>query len=239
MQSVLVLDFGSQYTQLIARRIRELGIYSEILPYSTTPDTIREHNPRAIILSGGPISVYGESAILPNPGIFSLGLPILGICYGLQAITNHFGGAVEGSSKQEFGRAKILVDRKEGHESILFEGIPDSDVWMSHGDKVTRMPEGFRITASSGNSEMCAIESYGQKAALKIYGLQFHPEVQHSLYGNSCSQTSCSTLPALPPTGHQKALSITRLRIFVSVRETILSSAASAAGSTPPWPPYW
>jgi GMP synthase (glutamine-hydrolysing) len=181
MQSVLVLDFGSQYTQLIARRIRELGIYSEILPYSTTPDTIREHNPRAIILSGGPISVYGESAILPNPGIFSLGLPILGICYGLQAITNHFGGAVEGSSKQEFGRAKILVDRKEGHESILFEGIPDSDVWMSHGDKVTRMPEGFRITASSGNSEMCAIESYGQKAALKIYGLQFHPEVQHSL----------------------------------------------------------
>ncbi len=85
MQSVLVLDFGSQYTQLIARRIRELGIYSEILPYSTTPETIREHNPRAIILSGGPTSVYGDSAILPHPGIFSLGLPILGICYGLQA----------------------------------------------------------------------------------------------------------------------------------------------------------
>jgi len=183
MQSVLVLDFGSQYTQLIARRIRELGIYSEILPYSTTPETIREHNPRAIILSGGPTSVYGDSAILPHPGIFSLGLPILGICYGLQAIANHFGGAVESSSKQEFGRAKILVDRSAGHESLLFEGFPDSDVWMSHGDKVTRMPEGFRITASSGNSEMCAIESYGSKAALKIYGLQFHPEVQHSLYG--------------------------------------------------------
>ncbi|WP_419177954.1 glutamine amidotransferase-related protein, partial [Chlorobium limicola] len=102
MQSVLVLDFGSQYTQLIARRIRELGIYSEILPYNTTPETIREHAPKAIILSGGPTSVYGESAILPHEGIFSLGLPILGICYGLQAIAKHFGGEVASSAKQEF-----------------------------------------------------------------------------------------------------------------------------------------
>ncbi|TCD48016.1 glutamine-hydrolyzing GMP synthase [Chlorobium sp. N1] len=183
MQSVLVLDFGSQYTQLIARRIRELGIYSEILPYNTTPETIREHAPKAIILSGGPTSVYGEQAIMPHEGIFSLGLPVLGICYGLQAIAKHFGGQVESSSKQEFGRAKLIVDHQDGQESQLFRGIPDSDVWMSHGDKVTRMPEGFRITASSGNSEMCAIESSGQKAALKVFGLQFHPEVQHSLYG--------------------------------------------------------
>ncbi|MCF8216151.1 MAG: glutamine-hydrolyzing GMP synthase [Chlorobium sp.] len=183
MQSVLVLDFGSQYTQLIARRIRELGIYSEILPYNTTPDTIREHAPKAIILSGGPTSVYGESAILPNEGIFSLGLPILGICYGLQAIAKHFGGEVASSAKQEFGRAKMLVSRDGEHESMLFRNIPDSDVWMSHGDKVVNLPEGFRITASSANSEMCALESFGSRAALKVYGLQFHPEVQHTLYG--------------------------------------------------------
>ncbi|NTW56671.1 MAG: glutamine-hydrolyzing GMP synthase [Chlorobiaceae bacterium] len=183
MQSVLVLDFGSQYTQLIARRIRELGIYSEILPYNTTPDKIREHGPKAIILSGGPTSVYNESPIMPNPGIFSLGIPVLGICYGLQAIAKHFGGEVAGAAKHEFGRAKIFVNRNEEQESLLFRNIPDSDVWMSHGDKVVRMPEGFRITASSGNSEMCAIESCGSRAALNVYGLQFHPEVQHTLYG--------------------------------------------------------
>jgi GMP synthase (glutamine-hydrolysing) len=183
LQSVIVLDFGSQYTQLIARRIREIGIYSEILPYYTTAEVIREHQPKAVILSGGPISVYGESAIMPDPDVFSLGVPVLGICYGLQAIAKHFGGNVEGSSKQEFGRAKMLVNHDEEPESLLFRNIPDSDVWMSHGDKVTRLPEGFRVTASSENSEMCAIESYGQRAALKVYGLQFHPEVQHSLYG--------------------------------------------------------
>ncbi|MCE1274768.1 MAG: glutamine-hydrolyzing GMP synthase [Chlorobiales bacterium] len=183
LQSVIVLDFGSQYTQLIARRIREVGIYSEILPFNTTADAIREHQPKAIILSGGPNSVYDESAFMPDPGIFSLGVPILGICYGLQAIAKHFGGNVESSSKQEFGRARMLVSDNAGRESMLFRDIPDSDVWMSHGDKVTRLPEGFRVTASTENAEMCAIESFGTKAALKVYGLQFHPEVQHSLYG--------------------------------------------------------
>lgn len=183
MQSVLVLDFGSQYTQLIARRIRELGVYSEILPYNTPPERIREHGPKAIILSGGPTSVYGKDAIFPDEGIFSLGLPLLGICYGLQVIARHFGGEVAGSPKQEFGRAKMLIRRDNQEQSVLFRNIPDSDVWMSHGDKVVRLPEGFRITASSANSEMCALESYGPRAALKMYGLQFHPEVQHTLYG--------------------------------------------------------
>ncbi|NTW51587.1 MAG: glutamine-hydrolyzing GMP synthase [Chlorobiaceae bacterium] len=183
LQSVIVLDFGSQYTQLIARRIREIGIYSEILPYHTTADAIREHQPKAIILSGGPNSVYDESALMPDPALFSLGVPVLGICYGLQAIAKHFGGNVESSAKQEFGRARMLVSHDDGHESALFRDIPDSDVWMSHGDKVTRLPEGFRVTAGTENAEMCAIESFGSKAALRVYGLQFHPEVQHSLYG--------------------------------------------------------
>ena len=234
MQSVLVLDFGSQYTQLIARRIRELGIYSEILPYSTTPEAIREHNPKAIILSGGPTSVYGESAILPHPGIFSLGLPVLGICYGLQAIANHFGGSVESSSKQEFGRAKILVDRTEGHESMLFKGIPDSDVWMSHGDKVTRMPEGFRITASSGNSEMCAIESFGPKAALKVYGLQFHPEVQHTLYGKQLLSNFLIDIAGIRPDWSSKSFiehQIEDIRMRAG-KETVICGISGGVDST-------
>ncbi len=205
MQSVLVLDFGSQYTQLIARRIRELGIYSEILPYNTSPVTVREHNPGAIILSGGPTSVYDESAILPDPGIFSLGIPILGICYGLQAIAKHFGGEVASSSKQEFGRAKILIKRDGDHESMLFHNIPDSDVWMSHGDKVTRLPEGFRVTASSGNSEMCALETYGSKGALKIYALQFHPEVQHTLYGRQLLSNFLIDIAGIKPDWSSKS----------------------------------
>ncbi len=183
LQSVIVLDFGSQYTQLIARRIREIGIYSEILPYHTTADAIRKHQPKAIILSGGPNSVYDEAAFMPDPGIFEIGVPVLGICYGLQAIAKHFGGKVESSSKQEFGRARMVVGDEARNESQLFRDVPDSDVWMSHGDKVTRLPEGFRVTAGTVNAEMCAIESFGSKAALKVYGLQFHPEVQHSLYG--------------------------------------------------------
>ncbi|TLU82110.1 MAG: glutamine-hydrolyzing GMP synthase [Chlorobium sp.] len=205
MQSVLVLDFGSQYTQLIARRIRELGIYSEILPYNTTPETIREHDPKAIILSGGPTSVYSESSIMPNEGIFSLGIPVLGICYGLQAIAKHFGGEVASSAKHEFGRAKIFVNRDNEPESMLFRNIPDSDVWMSHGDKVVRMPEGFRVTASSGNSEMCAIESYGNRAALKVYGLQFHPEVQHTLYGKQLLSNFLIDIAGITPDWSSKS----------------------------------
>lgn len=179
MNSVLVLDFGSQYTQLIARRTRELDIYSEIMPFNTDPDVVREHNPRAIILSGGPTSVYAETAIMPNPGIFALGIPVLGICYGLQAMARHFGGEVASSDKHEFGRSTIIVNRREGETSRLFREIPDSDVWMSHGDKVTVLPEGFRATAGTDNAEVAAFEH----EALGMYGLQFHPEVQHTLYG--------------------------------------------------------
>lgn len=239
MQSVLVLDFGSQYTQLIARRIRELGIYSEILPYNTTPETIREHAPKAIILSGGPTSVYGESAILPHEGIFSLGLPILGICYGLQAIAKHFGGEVASSAKQEFGRAKMLVSRDGEPESMLFRNIPDSDVWMSHGDKVVNLPDGFRITASSANSEMCALETYGSKGALKVFGLQFHPEVQHTLYGKQLLSNFLIDIAGITPTGRRNTLSIIRSRRYAEQPATKPLSAASAEASTLLSQPSW
>ena len=205
MQSVLVLDFGSQYTQLIARRIRELGIYSEILPYNTSPENIRGHNPKAIILSGGPTSVYAEGAILPDEGIFSLGIPMLGICYGLQAIAKHFGGEVVCSSKHEFGRSKIIVTHQKESDNPLFRNIPDSDVWMSHGDKVARLPEGFRTTASSENSEICAFESFGGKAALKVYGLQFHPEVQHTLYGKQLLSNFLLDIAGITPDWSSKS----------------------------------
>ena len=200
MHSVLVLDFGSQYTQLIARRIREIGIYSEIVPFNTPLEKIKEHNPGAIILSGGPSSVYGESAFHPDEGIFRLGVPILGICYGLQIIATHFGGTVDASAKQEFGRARIRVEKRNGTTaSMLFKDIPDSDVWMSHGDKVVRVPESFSVTASSSNSEMCAIEASGSKAALKVYGLQFHPEVQHTLYGKQLLTNFLIDIAGLKP----------------------------------------
>jgi len=234
MQSVVVLDFGSQYTQLIARRIRELGIYSEILPYNTTPENIREHHPKAIILSGGPTSVYDESAILPDGGIFSLGIPILGICYGLQAIANHFGGEVASSSKHEFGRSKILVNRDGDKESLLFHDIPDSDVWMSHGDKVVRLPEGFRGTASSENSEICAFESCGSRAALKVYGLQFHPEVQHTLYGKQLFSNFLLNIAGITPDWSSKSFidhQIEEIRNKAG-KETVICGISGGVDST-------
>uniref|UniRef100_Q3AT13 GMP synthase [glutamine-hydrolyzing] n=1 Tax=Chlorobium chlorochromatii (strain CaD3) TaxID=340177 RepID=GUAA_CHLCH len=203
MQSVLVLDFGSQYTQLIARRIRELNIYSEILPYNTPADTIRTHQPKAIILSGGPNSVYDQTAFMPDPAIFSLGIPVLGICYGLQAIAKHFGGVVASSNKHEFGRSKILVEQQG--DNPLFQNIPNSDVWMSHGDKVMQLPEGFRATASSDNSEICAFESTGVNSPAHIYGLQFHPEVQHTLYGKEMLGNFLLNIAAITPDWSSKS----------------------------------
>lgn len=184
MNSVIVLDFGSQYTQLIARRIRELGIYSEILPYNTSAEAIRSHKPKALIFSGGPTSVYEEFAPMPDRELYHIEVPILGICYGLQAIAEHFGGKVEKAARREFGRAHMKIQCTDGISgSKLMKDVPDSVVWMSHSDKLTELPGGFRITAVTDNSELCAIEAVEGQTPCPIYGLQFHPEVQHSEYG--------------------------------------------------------
>ncbi|MBC8042580.1 MAG: glutamine-hydrolyzing GMP synthase, partial [Rhizobacter sp.] len=180
MNLVIVLDFGSQYTQLIARRVRELGIYSEILPYTTSAEKISSLNPSALILSGGPASVYAKRAPLPDPKIYDLmihgePLPMLGICYGLQAMAQQLGGKVINAEKREFGRSLMKVDTS----SRLFNDVPESQVWMSHGDKVVKLPQGFAITATTDNSEMCAAEN----PARNMYGLQFHPEVHHTEHG--------------------------------------------------------
>jgi GMP synthase (glutamine-hydrolysing) len=181
-ERILVLDFGGQYAQLIARRIRELGVYTELHPFNISIDVIRELRPRGIILSGGPSSVYDADAPHPSSELFRLGIPILGICYGLQVIAYQLGGEVDPSARREFGQAEVLID----DTSDLFAGFngeqsgPRSTVvWMSHGDALTKLPEGFRGIGHSRNSPICAIHDPSRK----IYGVQFHPEVVHTVRG--------------------------------------------------------
>lgn len=178
MNKVLILDFGSQFTQLIARRIRELNVYSEIHPYFYSVDDIkRDPEIQAIIFSGGPNSIYEEGSPNVDPEIFELGLPILGICYGLQIMGDKLGGKVEGSSKREYGRAHLKFDL----QSPLFTGIEaDKDVvWMSHGDHLVSLPPSFDLI---GSTENCPITAIGSNSK-KFYGLQFHPEVAHTESG--------------------------------------------------------
>ncbi len=180
MNTVVILDFGSQYTQLIARRVRELGVYSEILPYNAPLEKILALQPKALIFSGGPASVYAKSAPVPDARLYTLNLPILGICYGLQVIAKHFGGKVELAKAREYGRANLMI-KQDGKANLLFKQVPNSTVWMSHADKVTVLPAGFDVIAESDNSELCAV-AYCHDGK-QIFGLQFHPEVHHTVYG--------------------------------------------------------
>ncbi|MGL4368885.1 MAG: glutamine-hydrolyzing GMP synthase [Spirochaetota bacterium] len=173
---VLILDFGSQYTQLIARRIREMEVYAEIVPYFHPIEKIREEKPAAVILSGGPSSLYDKDAPMCSREIFDLGVPVLGICYGLYVVVDAFGGKSSGSLRKEYGRAVIQIQK----DSPLFKGLDRAQtVWMSHGDKVTALPEGFELVASSDNAGISAI----QNVSKNVYGIQFHPEVYHSEHG--------------------------------------------------------
>ncbi|HEY3277732.1 MAG TPA: glutamine-hydrolyzing GMP synthase [Syntrophorhabdaceae bacterium] len=177
---VLILDFGSQYTQLIARKVRELGVYCEIYPFNLSLDKIVAMNPKGIILSGGPKSVTEADAPICDLGIFKLPIPILGICYGLQLITTVYKGKVDKSTKREYGKAHISVNASVNDRDALLEGIKDGDVvWMSHQDRILTMPKGFRTLAHSDNSPHAAIRS----ADGLIYGVQFHPEVHHTPKG--------------------------------------------------------
>ncbi|MBP1976840.1 GMP synthase (glutamine-hydrolyzing) [Cohnella thailandensis] len=176
-EMIVVLDFGGQYNQLIARRIRDLGVYSELLPYNTSADKLRALNPKGIVFSGGPASVYAEGAPSVDPGVYELGVPILGICYGMQLITHQQGGKVEPASKREYGKSD--VDFAEG--SALVHGLESRQtVWMSHGDHVTELPAGFKVDASTPHAPVAAM-SHEER---KLYAVQFHPEVRHSIYGN-------------------------------------------------------
>jgi len=180
---VLILDFGSQYTQLIARRVRELGTYSEIYPWDIDLERIKSFAAKGIILSGGPESVTLEDTPEVANEILTLGIPVLGICYGMQAIAKKMGGEVEESNQKEFGYAQVKVE--SGSE--LLAGLSDQskdgnaalDVWMSHGDRVANLPNGFKVIASTDSAPIAAIENKNQK----LYGLQFHPEVTHTKQG--------------------------------------------------------
>ncbi|WP_162829154.1 glutamine-hydrolyzing GMP synthase [Bacillus methanolicus] len=174
---IVVLDFGSQYNQLITRRIREFGVYSELHPHTITAEEIKKMNPKGIIFSGGPNSVYEDNAFRCDEEIFELGLPILGICYGMQLMTMHFGGIVERAKHREYGKAAINIE----HQSKLFEKLPKEQVvWMSHGDLVVEAPEGFTVDAVNPS---CPIASISDERR-NLYAVQFHPEVRHSVYGN-------------------------------------------------------
>jgi GMP synthase (glutamine-hydrolysing) len=175
-EKVCILDFGSQYTQLIARSVRELKVYAEIVPYNYPMEKIKAEKPGAIILSGGPSSVYEKNAPRISRGIFDLGVPVLGICYGLYMVADAFNGKLVSSDRKEYGRAVIDIKGT----SALFAGLKKREtVWMSHGDKVVSLPDGFSVIASSKNADYAAIENKKKK----IYGVQFHPEVYHTVNG--------------------------------------------------------
>ena len=174
---IVVLDFGSQYTQIIARKLRESGVYSEIVPYNESIEDIMARTPKGIILSGGPASVYASDSYHPDSTIFDLGLPILGICYGMQLIAQHFGGSVIPATSHEYGKAKLDIIV----ENEIFKDTQNGQiVWMSHGDRVESIPSGFEKIAISENSPYAAIADTNRN----IYAFQFHPEVYHSECGN-------------------------------------------------------
>lgn len=176
-KKIVVLDFGSQYNQLITRRIREIGVYSELHPHTITATEIKEMNATGIIFSGGPNSVYDENAFSIDPEIFEMGLPILGICYGMQLMALRMEGKVEKASNREYGKAELTLTK----ESSIFKDVPEEQiVWMSHGDLVTAAPPGFDVIATSPGCPIAAMANEERK----LYGVQYHPEVRHSVYGN-------------------------------------------------------
>jgi GMP synthase (glutamine-hydrolysing) len=227
---VVILDFGAQYTQLIARRIREQRVYCEIHPCTVSFDHIREMAPRAIVLSGGPASVYAEGAPTVDPRIFELGVPILGICYGLQLLAHLLGGKVERASAREYGHARVVVERPEGifHRFAKREAL---DVWMSHGDRITALPSGFQTIGVSGNTPFCAVGNAGKR----IYGVQFHPEVVHTPRGADILASFLFDVARLSPTWTAGAFTeeaIAAVRARVADQDHVLCGLSGGVDSS-------
>jgi GMP synthase (glutamine-hydrolysing) len=232
---ILILDFGAQYAQLIARRVREARVYCELHPYDVSEQVIREFNPRGIILSGGPASVYEDERCRAPQAVWDLGVPVLGICYGMQTMAAQLGGKVEGSRVREFGYAEV---RAHGH-SKLFAGIQDRvngerhgllDVWMSHGDKVIEMPSGFTLIASSTSCPIAGMadESRG------FYGVQFHPEVTHTKQGAAILTRFAHDICGCRPDWNMPdyvAEAIARIRAQVGDDEVILGLSGGVDSS--------
>ncbi|HWT04388.1 MAG TPA: glutamine-hydrolyzing GMP synthase, partial [Xanthomonadales bacterium] len=191
--TVVILDFGSQVSQLIARRAREANVYSELLPFDASWDEIAKREPAAIILSGGPESTFGDDALECDPRVYDSGLPLLGICYGMQLMVKRFGGGLVRLGHSEFGPAELVVDRAE---SPLFLGVPRaSRVWMSHGDSVQSVPTGFTALAHTETSAVAAMAD----DAHKRYAVLFHPEVVHTEAGTAVLENFLHTIAGIPP----------------------------------------
>ncbi|HER19594.1 MAG TPA: glutamine-hydrolyzing GMP synthase, partial [Chromatiales bacterium] len=229
-EKILILDFGSQYTQLIARRVREAHVYCELHPYDMDLQAIRDFAPRGIILSGGPKSVYDQGAPAVEEALFELGVPVLGICYGMQLMSRHFGGEVVPAGKREFGHADL---HSQGQPGPLFDGFfveGSSPVWMSHGDHVSRLPAGFEVVAHTDNAPVCAIQNVDRR----LYGVQFHPEVNHTPRGEILVDTFvrkiCGCSGSWTP-GHIIEDAIARIREQVGRDRVILGLSGGVDSS--------
>ncbi|GAA3297795.1 hypothetical protein GCM10020295_31650 [Streptomyces cinereospinus] len=229
--TVLVVDFGAQYAQLIARRVREARVYSEIVPSTMPVQDMLAKNPAAIILSGGPSSVYEEGAPRLDREIFEAGVPVFGMCYGFQLMAQSLGGTVDNTGAREYGRTDLHVSRSS---STLFEGTPaEQAVWMSHGDACSAAPEGFSVTASTDVVPVAAFENDEKK----LYGVQYHPEVMHSTHGQQVLEHFLYAARAWSRTGPRATSSRSRSRRSASWSATSGPSAVCPAAWTPPSPP--
>ena len=227
-QIIVILDFGSQYSELIARRIRETRVYSEVLPYRTTAGALRQLNPKGIILSGGPNSVYDHGAPQCDPDIWHLGIPILGVCYGMQLMVNQLGGQVVRAERGEYGKASLLID----DPTDLLTNVEDgTTMWMSHGDSCEQLPDGFEVLAHTDNTPSAAIAHHDKK----LYGVQFHPEVVHSLGGLALIRNFVYHICDCEPTWTTAAFveqSIREIRAKVGDKRVLLALSGGVDSST-------
>lgn len=229
MDKIVVLDFGSQYSHLICRRLREINVYCEILPYDIPLSGLRSINPKGIILSGGPASIYSEKSPKPDRKIFDAGIPILGICYGHQLIVDHFGGKIKRTDRREYGRADLIIDNKED----LFSNIDNEMIrcWMSHGDAAEVLPEEFKILAHTSSSPSAAVGN-NQKG---FFGLQFHPEVVHTEKGVEILKNFSQIISKARPEWSMESfleMSIENIRKMMGKEERVLCAVSGGIDST-------
>jgi GMP synthase (glutamine-hydrolysing) len=227
-QMIIILDFGSQYSELIARRIRETQVYSEVLSYRTTAEQLRQLNPKGIILSGGPSSVYDTDAPHCDSAIWDLGIPILGVCYGMQLMVQQLGGKVERADRGEYGKASLHID----DPTDLLTNVEDgTTMWMSHGDSVTELPQGFELLAHTTNTPCAAIAHHDKK----LYGVQFHPEVVHSIGGLALIRNFVYHICDCEPTWTTEAFvdeAIREIRAKVGDKRVLLALSGGVDSST-------
>ena len=227
-QMIVILDFGSQYSELIARRIRETQVYSEVLSYRTSAEQLRQLNPKGIILSGGPSSVYAEAAPHGDPEIWQLGIPVLGVCYGMQLMVQQLGGEVTRSDRGEYGKASLKI---EDPTDLLTNVEDDTTMWMSHGDSVTRLPDGFETLAHTDNTPCAAIAHHDKK----LYGVQFHPEVVHSVGGIALIRNFVYHICACEPTWTTEAFveeAVREIRAKIGEKRVLLALSGGVDSST-------